>query len=108
MNANFDACEEEQPAAPSVKKQTPQMQQHTIERADSPLGLSSENSISFTDNLIAQKFNIAPNDPILHCFLNDENHEEKGDLIKNFFESTPLHNRGRIQAGGAPKRAKRF
>ena len=68
---------------------------HQIERPDSPLGLSSENSMNLVDEAIAQRFGINPNDPIFQTFIGGD--DSKGDLIKSFFESNH----------SAPKRQRR-
>jgi hypothetical protein len=64
-----------------------------LEEPLSPTGLSSSSS-SFTSNLIAQRFNIAADDPILNSYLG-EGVEQKGSLVENFFSHVPLHQKQR-------------
>ena len=62
-----------------------------IEEPLSPTGLSSSSS-SFTNNLIAQRFNIGADDPILNMYIGDAvAGDSKGSLVEDFFSHTPLH-----------------
>jgi hypothetical protein len=64
MNAIFD--KKKQIDSPNERKLKSAIQ--NIEEPLSPTGLSSSSS-SFTSNLIAQRFNIAADDPILNNYL---------------------------------------
>ena len=98
MNATFDPL--------SSNSQISEMRDRIfdtdkIERSSSPLGLSS--SSSYTSNLIAQKFNLASDDPIITMFAGDQDSESKGDLVKNFFASTPIFNKPKQDKLNLPK-----
>ena len=104
MNATFDPSSSsgEKPKRPSIMF----LQDDVIEKVSSPLGLSS--SSSFTSNLIAQKFNLAADDPIVTMFTG-EDPESKGDLVKSFFASTPRYNKPKQDQLNLPnKRQRKF
>jgi hypothetical protein len=97
MNATFDPLSS---SGEKVKRRDPKVDPEEVERISSPLGLSS--SSSFTSNLIAQRFNLAADDPVITMFTGDDS-ESKGDLVKNFFASTPLYNKPKQDKLNLPK-----
>ena len=84
MNARFDLL------SSSSGKNEQVIAIENDNECSSPLGLSSHSNDnhSLTTNLIAQKFSIAPNDPLITSYMGDE---QKGDLVKSFFDHKPLH-----------------